>query len=1034
MMSKPFHVPAIVAAFSAVLLAGCASTPQGDASERVSSTYELIRAVPLTEVPKKHKGPRYDKPREAQEYYIKQRVLPGRPIPNERYQAARRAMANMPQLRFGGDGPATMVAPGAPSAQANISPISPWSYLGPNNAGGRSRAIAINPNNPSIMLAAGVAGGVFRSTDAGNTWTPLGDAMQNMAVVSLEFAPSDPNIVYAGTGEGYYNGDAVRGDGVFKSTDGGLTWSKLTATSINPNPASLAWAYVFNLRVDPNNANNVWAATRGGVYRTTNGGTTWTPVFTPANNANCLDIEFNWNANVAVVSCGTLNQPGQVYRSTDRGVTFSSTPVLAAPNQSRTEIAVSKSNPVVMYAAAAFYEQGGTNNYGFRGLWHSSTSGATWTLRASNTDANPFNLALLGDFDSACDNDPRAQGWYDLEVVVDPANPNQVWIGGIDIFRSDDGGFNFGRAGVWYEDGNNPYGIHADQHRIVFHPGYNGTTNQIMYVGNDGGIYRTDNARAAVSTWPNSSCSGVINPSVVWTELNNGFGVTQFYHGVVHPDGTNGPLLFMGGTQDNGTWFGENNDPNSWFEIFGGDGGYAAVDTAEGWDRFYTSYQNGNFIRWVYNPATQRYTTSNGTTGINDEGLSFITPFAMDPNNPKILWTGGSTMWRTNDGMVSWTAASTTGAAGPSGAEVSAVAVAPGNSNLVIAGTDTGRVLRNTAALSANSATAWETQQLTASGVISEITFDPTTPGRVYLTQSRFGQPHVYRSNDNGASWLPIDRFGQAGGIPDIPAHTIAVDPDDSNRLYVGTDLGMFATIDGGNTWAVASSPLPNTVVEKLVFLKDNGVRKLAAFTHGRGAWLANAGTVQQSGQRFDDVPASYWAFSQIEQIAAAGITSGCSASPPLYCPLDSVTRGQMAVFLLRSKYGSAYAPPAATGVFSDVSPGIYYTPFIERLYAEGITTGCNASPLRYCPEDPVTRGQMAVFLLRTKYGSSYTPPAATGLFSDVSLGVFYAPWVEALYNEGVTTGCGTNPLRFCPEEPVSRDQMAVFLVRTFDP
>jgi len=1029
MKSKSFHAMAALGAFSAVLLAGCASTSQTNLDERVSSTYERVRAVPLTEVPKKHKGPRYDKPREAQEYYVRQRVLPGQHIPNERYDEARLAMERMPQLHFGGEGLATMVAPGTPSAQATISPISPWTYLGPNNAGGRSRAIAIHPTSPDIMLAAGVAGGVFRSTDAGATWTALGDAMQNMAVVSLEFAPNNPNIVYAGTGEGYFNADAVRGNGVFKSTDAGLTWTKLTATNVTPNPASDAWIYVYNLRVDPNNANNVWAANRRGVFRTTDGGATWNQVL---SKSYCLDIEFNWNANVAVVSCGTLNLQGEVFRSTDRGATFSATPVLAAPNQSRTELAVSKSNPAVMYAAAAFYEANGTQNYRFRGLWHSSNSGATWTLRASHTDTNPFNLALLGDFDSACDDDPRAQGWYDLEVAVDPADPNRVWVGGIDIYRSDDGGFNFGRAGVWYEDGDRTFGIHADQHRIVFHPGYNGTTNQTMFVGNDGGIYRTNNARAAVSTWPASNCTSVTNPAVSWTELNDGFGVTQFYHGVVHPDGTNGPLLFLGGTQDNGTWFGENNDPDGWIEIFGGDGGYAAVDSNEGWNRFYTSYQNGNFIRWVFNPATNRYTTSNGTTGISDDGLAFITPFAMDPNNPQILWTGGSRMWRTNNGMQSWVAASTSGAVGGTG-EVSAVAIAPGNSNLVLAGTDDGKVLRNTAALGAGSATTWENQQVTPNGVISEITFDPNTPGRVYFTQSRFGQPHVYRSDNNGASWVPIDGFGQAGGIPDIPAHSIAVDPDDSNRLYVGTDLGMFATIDGGANWAVATSPLPNTVVEKLVFLKDNGVRKLTAFTHGRGAWIANAGTLA-GNERFNDVPISYWAFNQIEQIAIAGITNGCSAVPPLYCPTQSVTRAEMAVFLLRTEYGPGFAPPPASGIFADVPTDAWYRAWVEKLYADGITTGCETNPLRYCPDQSVTRAQMAVFLLRAKYGPSYTPPAATGVFADVPAGDFYAPWIEQLHRDGITTGCETNPLRYCPTNPVKRDEMAVFLVRAFNP
>lgn len=1016
MTLNKLHLPAAAAAFAAVLLAACASTPE--AGLRVSDR-ERIQATPLTEVPKTHKGPRYDKPKEAHEYYVKQRVRPGQTIPNERYEQARRQMARMPHFQFGRDerAPRDGLAP-----STTITPMSAWTYLGPNNAGGRSRAVAIQPGNPNVMLASGVSGGIFRSTNAGLTWTPMDDAMQNMAVVAIEFAPGNPNIVYAGTGEGYFNADAVRGDGVFKSTDGGLTWTKLESTN---RSGTNIWSYVYALRVDPANSNNVFAATWGGVLRSTNGGDSWSTVL---NRNYCLDLEFNWDANVAIASCGTLDLPGQVFRSTNRGVNWGGTPVLAEANQSRTELAVSKSNPAVMYAAAAFYEADNDENYKFRGLWRSTDSGATWTLRSSHVDGNPFNAALLGDFDSACDGDPRAQGWYDLEVAVDPADPNIVWVGGIDIFRSNDGGANFGRAGVWYEDGNKPYGIHADQHRIIFHPGFNGSTNQIMFVGNDGGIYRTDNSRASVTGLPSSNCSTQTNPAVIWNELNDGFGVTQFYHGAVHPDADTNELLFVGGTQDNGTWFGDS-DPNSWVEIFGGDGGYAAVDSDDGWDRFYTSYQNGNFIRWVWSPAQNRYVLSEGTAGINDDSLAFITPFAMDPNNPKTLWTGGDTMWRTTNAMGGWTQASAADVA----TEVSAVAVAPGNSNLVLAGTDEGKILRNQSALSANSGSAWESVTLASGGVISEITFDPNTPGRVYATQSRFFLPHVYRSDNNGATWTAIDKLNQAGGIPDIPVHTLVVDPDDSERLYVGTDLGLFVTTNGGGTWAVADSPLPNTVVEKLSFIRHEGQRKLAAFTHGRGAWLANAGTVVTT-QRFNDVPQSFWAYQQIEQIAAAGITTGCSVSPPLYCPNDSVTRGQMAVFLLRSKNGSAYVPPPATGIFTDVALGLYYAPWVEQLLSLGITSGCSASPLKYCAEDPVTRGQMAVFLLRTKYGAAYTPPPATGLFSDVNLGIYYAPWIEQLYNEGITSGCGTSPLRFCPEQPVLRDQMAVFLVRTFDP
>lgn len=1019
MMGKPTKLPVVMASFLAVVLAGCATSPVPEARVAPGAQKDRILATPLTEVPKTHKGPRYDKPREAHEYYVRQRVKPGQAIPGERYEQARQAMAQMPHFEFGRD---ERPQSSNLSPAATITPMSPWTYLGPNNAGGRSRAIAIRPDNPSIMLASGVAGGIFRSTNAGTTWIPMDDAMQNMAVVTIEIAPSNPAVVYAGTGEGYFNSDAVRGDGIFKSTDGGLTWAKLASTNRLNNDA---WSYVYAIRVDPNNANNVWAATRGGVYRSPNGGGSWARVLA---ESYCLDLEFNWSANVAVASCGTLNLQGEVFRSTDRGLSFSSTPVLAALNQSRTELAVSKSSPNVMYAAAAYYDANASLNYGIRGVWRSTDSGATWTLRASNTDVNPFNTALLGDFDSACDADPRAQGWYDLEIAVDPANPNIVWVGGIDIFRSDDGGLNFGRAGVWYEDDYQPYGIHADHHRIIFHPGYNGTSNQVMYVGNDGGIYRTNNARAAVSTYPASNCGNVINPGVAWADLNDGFGVTQFYHGVVHPDSQTNDLLFLGGTQDNGTWFGDS-DPNSWSEVYGGDGGYAAIDTDDGWDRFYTSYQNGNFVRWVWNAAQNRYDVLTGTNGLTDEGLSFITPLAMDPNNPKVLWTGGSRAWRTNNAMVSWVPASVVDVT-PS--EVSAIAVAPGNSNLVLMGTEEGTILRNTAALTAGNATAWETISVSPGGVISEITFDPITPGRVYATQSRFGQAHVFVSNNGGASWTAIDKMNQAGGIPDLPAHTLAVDPDDNDRLYVGTDLGLFVSLDAGATWAVADSPLPNTVVEKLVFIKQGSVRNLVAFSHGRGAWRADAGTLYAS--TFQDVLPGYWAFNEIEQLAASGITGGCSVNPPLFCPTAPVTRDQMAVFLLRAIEGPSYVPPAATGVFADVPTNYWAARFIESFYSRGITSGCASNPLQYCPQSPVTRDQMAVLLLRSKYGAAYQPPPATGVFADVPTNYWAAAWIEQLYNEGIAGGCSASPRQYCPGNTVSRDQMAVFLVRTFNP
>jgi purple acid phosphatase-like protein len=182
----------------------------------------------------------------------------------------------------------------------------------------------------------------------------------------------------------------------------------------------------------------------------------------------------------------------------------------------------------------------------------------------------------------------------------------------------------------------------------------------------------------------------------------------------------------------------------------------------------------------------------------------------------------------------------------------------------------------------------------------------------------------------------------------------------------------------------------------------------------------------------FVDIPSGYWAESAIYKIYDAGITTGCSQNPLKYCPENTVTRTQMAVFLGRAIHGSSFTPPTATGIFSDVPVSYWAADWIEQFYNDGITNGCSTNPPQYCPTNPVTRAQMAIFLLRAKHGSSYTPPSATGIFSDVPVSYWAADWIEQLYNEGITTGCTVSPLKYCPANTVTRAQMAVFIVRTF--
>jgi len=183
----------------------------------------------------------------------------------------------------------------------------------------------------------------------------------------------------------------------------------------------------------------------------------------------------------------------------------------------------------------------------------------------------------------------------------------------------------------------------------------------------------------------------------------------------------------------------------------------------------------------------------------------------------------------------------------------------------------------------------------------------------------------------------------------------------------------------------------------------------------------------------FADVPPGYWAEEFINKIYENGITSGCSKDPLMYCPEDTVTRAQMAVFLERGINDSDYSPPGATGVFDDCPVSHWAADWVEQFYADGITSGCSTNPMMYCPDDLVTRAQMAVFLLRSMYGNGYTPPSAAGIFDDVPVTHWAADWIEALHDEGITGGCSTNPPLYCPDDVVNRAQMAVFIVRAFD-
>jgi uncharacterized protein (TIGR03437 family) len=808
-------------------------------------------------------GETFDQPREATQFFVQKRLPEGeKDLPIEKYFEAQEQMRGMQHFSTALDRLVTnrenLAAPLSVAEAA--SNAATWTPLGPGNIGGRTRALLINPQDPNLMFAAGVSGGVWKTTNGGGSWTPIADVVGNITVSSMAMEPGNANTIYVGTGEGVIaieqdTGGDFRGAGIFKTTNGGANWTRLESTK-NEN-----FFYVNDLVVSPNDKNRIYAATRTGVWRSTDGGTSWTRVLEPKNSdgdvviGGCLDLAIRTDKQTDFIfaSCGTF-EPATVYRNPDAAGSGTWESVLSQSAMGRTSLAIAPSNQEIVYALASSL-QFGPYELGLHAVLRSNSGGAagTWTTQVSNTNSNKLNTLLLSNpifatftncqFDLF--DDFINQGWYDNAIAVDPLDPERVWAGGIDLFRSDDGGRNWGLASYWWIDDpganrSSPY-AHADQHVIVFHPQYNGASNQTMFAGGDGGLFRTDNARAAVATSATATCKGE-NTAVRWIPVNNNYGVTQFYFGAVAPDGKS----YFGGTQDNGTLLGaDDKGVNGWKNIVGGDGGYSAVDFANP-NTFYAASLFVSFVK----STDGGNTFGDATAGLlgNDEGL-FITPFAMDPSDPQRLWTGGDFIWRTVNGAAQWSRASTITAGAT---QVSAVAVAPTDSNRVLVAMADGYIHRNASALTATGATDWPSTR-PRRGWVSSVAFDPNNKEIAYATYSTFTGNHVWRSIDGGATWNAIDGSGN-GALPDVPVHSLVIDPSSTARLYIGTDVGVFVSTDGGANWAVETTGFPNVITESLQIQIANGVTQVYAFTHGRGVWRA---VINNSGCSFGLQPAT---------------------------------------------------------------------------------------------------------------------------------------------------------------------------------
>lgn len=636
-----------------------------------------------------------------------------------------------------------------------------WTSLGPNStpggyAGiGRINSIGFDPGNPNIIYAGAAGGGLWKSTNGGTSWTTTTDALATLGVSGIAVVPSTPSTIFIATGDG----DA--GDnysvGVLKSTDGGTTWNT-TGYSVGSSTGRL----IRRLLIDPNDENTMLIATNNGIYRTINGSVTWTQVVA----GNFYDIEANPNASTNIFYACTANA---LYKSSDNGATWTNVQTISGSN--RIALGVSAANSAVVYALSSK-----SSGSGFNGLFKSTDSGATYGTQSTTPN-------VLGyDTDGG---DANGQGWYDLVVAIDPANENIVYTGGVNNWKSIDGGVTWVLNSFWYSISGVP-AVHADKHALEWN---NGT----LYQGTDGGLYKTTNGG------PN------------WSSISGNMVISQMYRlGLSKTDSK-----AICGLQDNGTKL--RSTTGVWSDHIGGDGFEAAIDPVN----------SNTMYGEVYYGAIQRSTNNGGSWSNIVSGLSgsaaWITPFVIDPLVNTTLYIGYSKVFKTTNQGTNWSAISPDFGIGTLGY----VNVAPSNTNYIYAGNSGS--LRRTIDGGAN----WSSMTVPGGGT-NMIAISPLDPNILWAVRQNYtAGAKVYKSINGGSTWTNI-----SGTLPNIPANAIVYAPCSQDGLYIGMDVGIFYRDNTLGDWVLFNSGLPNAEIFELEI--DVPESAIYAATYGRGLWKSD--------------------------------------------------------------------------------------------------------------------------------------------------------------------------------------------------
>lgn len=671
--------------------------------------------------------------------------------------------------------------------------LTPWEFAGPQNVGGRIADVEMDPTDQDIAFIGAATGGIFKTTDGGDTWLPVFDEQTTMSIGDMAIAPSDHNTIYVGTGEANGGSGSLTYDanGVYKSTDGGASW-----LNVGLNETHM----IGRVAVHPTDPDVVFVAAMGdmygntsdrGLYKTTDGGATWTQVLYVNDSTGAVDVVINPQNPDIVFACTWMRtrHPNRkdyagyesgVWKSTDGGDTFTrldDTNGLPATNIqfSRVGIDLCASSPNVIYCMYI------NQDYDFYGIYKSTDDGETW----SETNDNALQGSMSG------------QGYWYGRVKCDPTNSSILYVIGFDTYKTTNGGNTYNLTF---------FGAHVDQHSVAVHP----LQNTYVLLGNDGGLYYS------------------LNNGNTYTK-DYTLPITQVYRVGIDPSDVS--HLYCG-NQDNGTYFTPTGTLNDYLFIFGGDGFQSLVNAQDN-QTVIAGYQYGNIYKSTDGGYNWDYAT-NGITGT----ANWNYPLTVDPQNANTIYTGTQRVFRSTNFGSSWTSISPeltqldqTGTL--IYGTITFIDVSPLNSNIIYAGTDNGSVWNTL-----DGGNNWtEVDDGLPVRWVTCVETDPFDEATAYVTISGYrfhdNMSHVYKTTDNGQTWNDI-----GATLPDVPCNCIIADPAAQDVLYLATDVGVYYSLDGGQNWNPAGTGMP--VVPCVDLKLHEPTRTLVAGSYGRGMYKMN--------------------------------------------------------------------------------------------------------------------------------------------------------------------------------------------------